>query len=84
MLAVLARSQIVPVLTIEDAAHAVPLAEALLEGGIRVLEVTLRTGAALAAVEAIARHVPGRSSASARSPDPRSSPGPRKWARRSR
>jgi 2-dehydro-3-deoxyphosphogluconate aldolase/(4S)-4-hydroxy-2-oxoglutarate aldolase len=58
MRAVLARSKVVPVLTIEDAAHAVPLAEALLEGGIGVLEVTLRTGAALAAVQAIARHVP--------------------------
>lgn len=56
---VLARSKIVPVLTIERADHAVPLAEALIEGGIGVLEVTLRTAAALDAVQAIARHVPG-------------------------
>ncbi|UXY14662.1 bifunctional 4-hydroxy-2-oxoglutarate aldolase/2-dehydro-3-deoxy-phosphogluconate aldolase [Chitiniphilus purpureus] len=49
---------VMPVLVIEEAEHAVPLARALVEGGIRVLEVTLRTPAALAAVKAIADAVP--------------------------
>ncbi len=38
---------VIPVLVIEDAAHARPIAEALVKGGLRVLEVTLRTAAAL-------------------------------------
>lgn len=38
---------VIPVLVIEDAAHAVPIARALVKGGLRVLEVTLRTPAAL-------------------------------------
>jgi 2-dehydro-3-deoxyphosphogluconate aldolase / (4S)-4-hydroxy-2-oxoglutarate aldolase len=38
---------VIPVLVIEDAAHAKPIAEALVAGGLRVLEVTLRTAAAL-------------------------------------
>ncbi|MEP9360879.1 bifunctional 4-hydroxy-2-oxoglutarate aldolase/2-dehydro-3-deoxy-phosphogluconate aldolase [Sphingomonas sp. KR3-1] len=41
---------VIPVLVIEDAATARPLAEALVKGGLRVLEVTLRTGAALEAI----------------------------------
>ncbi|GAB2899174.1 bifunctional 4-hydroxy-2-oxoglutarate aldolase/2-dehydro-3-deoxy-phosphogluconate aldolase [Microbulbifer echini] len=49
---------VVPVLVIEQAEDALPLAEALLEGGLRVLEVTLRTEAALAAVALIAKHLP--------------------------
>lgn len=40
-------SPVIPVLVIEDAAHARPIAEALVAGGLRVLEVTLRTPAAL-------------------------------------
>jgi 2-dehydro-3-deoxyphosphogluconate aldolase/(4S)-4-hydroxy-2-oxoglutarate aldolase len=50
--------RVIPVLTIEDAQGAVPLARALVAGGLSVLEVTLRTGAALDAVRAIAREVP--------------------------
>jgi 2-dehydro-3-deoxyphosphogluconate aldolase / (4S)-4-hydroxy-2-oxoglutarate aldolase len=50
---------VIPVIVIHDLAHAVPLAEALVAGGVRVLEVTLRTPVALAAIEAIARAVPG-------------------------
>jgi 2-dehydro-3-deoxyphosphogluconate aldolase/(4S)-4-hydroxy-2-oxoglutarate aldolase len=50
--------KVIPVLTIEDAADAVPLARALAKGGLRVLEITLRTPASLAAVTAIARDVP--------------------------
>jgi 2-dehydro-3-deoxyphosphogluconate aldolase/(4S)-4-hydroxy-2-oxoglutarate aldolase len=49
---------VIPVITIKDAAHAVPLARALLAGGLRVLEVTLRTPAALACIEAIRKQVP--------------------------
>ncbi|MET0307073.1 MAG: bifunctional 4-hydroxy-2-oxoglutarate aldolase/2-dehydro-3-deoxy-phosphogluconate aldolase [Sphingomonas sp.] len=43
-------SPVIPVLVIEDAATARPLAEALVKGGLRVLEVTLRTPAALEAI----------------------------------
>ncbi len=49
---------VIPVIVIERVEHAVPMARALVEGGVRVLEVTLRTAAALAAIEAIARAVP--------------------------
>lgn len=49
---------VMPVLVIEKVEHAVPLAQALVAGGIRVLEVTLRTEAALEAVKAIADNVP--------------------------
>ena len=54
----LGRTPVVPVLTIEDAAQAVALARALVSGGLTVLEVTLRTAAALAAIKAIADAVP--------------------------
>jgi 2-dehydro-3-deoxyphosphogluconate aldolase / (4S)-4-hydroxy-2-oxoglutarate aldolase len=49
---------VIPVLTITEVAHAVPLARALTAGGLRVLEITLRTPAALAAVEAMRQAVP--------------------------
>jgi 2-dehydro-3-deoxyphosphogluconate aldolase/(4S)-4-hydroxy-2-oxoglutarate aldolase len=48
----------IPVVTIEDVGIAVPLARTLVEAGLRVVEVTLRTSGALAAIEAIARDVP--------------------------
>lgn len=54
----LRRGPVIPVIVIDDADAAVPLARALLAGGVRVLEITLRTPAALAAVGAIAREVP--------------------------
>jgi 2-dehydro-3-deoxyphosphogluconate aldolase / (4S)-4-hydroxy-2-oxoglutarate aldolase len=44
---------VIPVIVIDDVAHAVPLAEALVAGGLRVLEVTLRTPAALDAITAM-------------------------------
>ena len=44
---------VIPVIVIEDEAHAIPLAEALVAGGLRVLEVTLRTPAALGAIRAM-------------------------------
>ncbi|GAA1300706.1 bifunctional 4-hydroxy-2-oxoglutarate aldolase/2-dehydro-3-deoxy-phosphogluconate aldolase [Saccharothrix xinjiangensis] len=51
-------SPVIPVVVVDDAAHAVPLARALLRGGIRVIELTLRTPAALAAIERVAAEVP--------------------------
>jgi 2-dehydro-3-deoxyphosphogluconate aldolase/(4S)-4-hydroxy-2-oxoglutarate aldolase len=48
---------LMPVLTIEDTAHAVPLARSLVAGGIRVLEITLRTRAALEAARLIATQI---------------------------
>lgn len=48
--AIMRTAPVIPVLVIEDAATARPLAEALVKGGLRVLEVTLRTGAALEAI----------------------------------
>jgi 2-dehydro-3-deoxyphosphogluconate aldolase/(4S)-4-hydroxy-2-oxoglutarate aldolase len=49
---------VIPVIVIQRLEQAVPLARALVEGGVKVLEVTLRTPVALAAIEAIARAVP--------------------------
>ena len=49
---------VIPVIVLSDVAHAVPLARALVAGGIRMLEVTLRTPAALQCIAAIAREVP--------------------------
>lgn len=49
---------VMPVLVIENPAHAVPLAETLLANEVRILEITLRTDAALAVISTIARHVP--------------------------
>jgi 2-dehydro-3-deoxyphosphogluconate aldolase/(4S)-4-hydroxy-2-oxoglutarate aldolase len=56
--AIAALAPVVPVLTIEQAADAVPLARALVKGGLPVLEITLRTAAALEALRAIATEVP--------------------------
>ena len=50
--------KVVPVVVIDDPAKAVPLAEAFVDGGLKAIEVTLRTDAGLAAIEAIARDVP--------------------------
>ena len=49
---------VVPVLTIEREADAVPLARALFDGGLRLIEITLRTPAASAAIAAIAQELP--------------------------
>ncbi len=51
-------SPVMPVVVIEDAAAATPLARALLAGGIRTIEITLRTAAALDAIRAISADVP--------------------------
>lgn len=55
---ILALAPVVPVITVEHLDHAVPLARALCAGGLRVLEVTLRTPAALPAIEAMRKAVP--------------------------
>jgi len=55
---ILRLSPVIPVVTIDDASLAADLARALVSGGIRVIEVTLRTDAALRAIENIARKVP--------------------------
>jgi 2-dehydro-3-deoxyphosphogluconate aldolase/(4S)-4-hydroxy-2-oxoglutarate aldolase len=52
------RAPVIPILTIERVADAVPLARALVAGGLPVIEVTLRTKAAIDAVKAIAAQVP--------------------------
>lgn len=49
---------VIPVLTINDLEHAVPLARALAAGGLKVLEITMRTPVALAAIEAMRKAVP--------------------------
>ena len=49
---------VIPVIVLNRVEHAVPMAQALVAGGVRVLEVTLRTAAALQAIEAIARDLP--------------------------
>lgn len=51
-------SPVIPVIVIDDANRAVPLAQALLAGGITVLEITLRTPAALEAIHEISHNVP--------------------------
>ena len=57
--AVFARAPVLPVIVIDELAHAVPLARALVEGGLPVLEVTLRTPVALEAIRRIASEVEG-------------------------
>jgi 2-dehydro-3-deoxyphosphogluconate aldolase / (4S)-4-hydroxy-2-oxoglutarate aldolase len=58
LLALFQAARVVPVLTIERADDAVPLARALVKGGVRTLEVTLRTPAAVDAAKAIITAVP--------------------------
>jgi len=55
---ILQLAPVIPVITIDDIATALPLAEALLAGGLPVLEITLRTPSALAAITAIRQHFP--------------------------
>jgi 2-dehydro-3-deoxyphosphogluconate aldolase/(4S)-4-hydroxy-2-oxoglutarate aldolase len=56
--AIMRTASVIPVIVVEDLAHAVPLAEALVAGGLPVLEITLRTPVALQAIRAMAQ-VPG-------------------------
>ena len=55
---VLSTGPVVPVIVVNQPEHAVPMAKALVAGGIRVLEVTLRTPVAMDALRAIIREVP--------------------------
>ena len=57
--AILARAPVVPVVVVERAADAVPLARALVAGGLPAIEITLRTPAALEAIRAVAAEVEG-------------------------
>jgi 2-dehydro-3-deoxyphosphogluconate aldolase / (4S)-4-hydroxy-2-oxoglutarate aldolase len=56
--AIAAKAPVIPVLTIERLADAVPLARALVKGGLPVLEITFRTSVAVEALAAVAREVP--------------------------
>ena len=55
VLDIMRSASVIPVIAIDDPAHAVPLAKALVAGGIRVLEVTLRTAHGLEAIRAMAQ-----------------------------
>jgi len=57
-LEILQAGPVVPVMVIDKLAHAVPLARALVAGGVRVLEIVLRTPVAIDAIRAIVREVP--------------------------
>ena len=56
---ILALAPVVPVVVVDSVAHAAPMAKALVAGGIRAIEVTLRTPAALDAIRAVAAEVEG-------------------------
>ncbi len=56
---VMDQGPVIPVMVIRKPAHALPLARALVAGGLRVLEITLRTPVAMEAIRAISRGVPG-------------------------
>lgn len=56
--AIMRTSPVIPVIVIDDVSHAVPMAQALVAGGLKVLEVTLRTPAGLEAIRAM-KEVPG-------------------------
>ena len=55
---ILQMGPVMPVIVIDDSTQAVPLAQALLQGGIRTIEITLRTPAALDAMQAVAKACP--------------------------
>ena len=59
ILDLVAHGPVIPVIVIHRLEDAVPMAQALVDGGVRVLEVTLRTPVALKCIQAIAREVPG-------------------------
>lgn len=59
LISILKMQPVVPVLVIKDLAHAVPLARALVAGGLKAIEITLRTPVALQAIRAVANEVEG-------------------------
>lgn len=58
LLPIMSGQKVIPVIVIEDAGHAVPLARALAAGGLPAVEITLRTDAALEAIRRVADEVP--------------------------
>ena len=64
------RVPVIPVVVVDDVDHAIPIARALVAGGLPVIELTLRTPVALTAIERIAGEVPRSSSARAPSSTP--------------
>lgn len=56
---ILRSTKVVPVVVIDDIADAIPLAQALIDGGLNVLEITLRTPVAIQAIKEISKNVPG-------------------------
>ncbi|GAB2198832.1 bifunctional 4-hydroxy-2-oxoglutarate aldolase/2-dehydro-3-deoxy-phosphogluconate aldolase [Sessilibacter sp. MAH4] len=56
---IMSASPVIPVIVIDEISQALPLAEALVAGGLKVLEITLRSDCAMAAIELIAEKVPG-------------------------
>ncbi len=58
MQALLEQTRVVPVVVIEDASDAVPVAKALIAGGLPIIEITLRTAAAFDAIAAISNDIP--------------------------
>ena len=71
LLSILKLQPVVPVLVVEDAAKAVPLARALVAGGLKAIEITLRTPAALPAIRAVAEEVEGAVTGAGTILDPR-------------
>jgi 2-dehydro-3-deoxyphosphogluconate aldolase/(4S)-4-hydroxy-2-oxoglutarate aldolase len=59
LISILKLQPVVPVLVIKDLAHAVPLARALVAGGLKAIEITMRTPVALEAIRAVADEVEG-------------------------
>lgn len=59
LISILKLQPVVPVLVIKDLAHAVPLARALVAGGLKAIEITMRTPVALQAIRAVADQVEG-------------------------
>ena len=59
LISILKLQPVVPVLIVEDVASAVPLARALVEGGLKAIEITMRTPVALDAIRAVAAEVEG-------------------------
>lgn len=57
--AIMTAAPVIPVLIVEDPKKAVPMAEALVRGGLPAIEITLRTAHALDAINAVKEHVPG-------------------------
>jgi 2-dehydro-3-deoxyphosphogluconate aldolase / (4S)-4-hydroxy-2-oxoglutarate aldolase len=55
---IIAVASVIPVVTVSNLAHAVPLAQALVSGGLRAIEIDLRTTAAIGSIEAIRKAVP--------------------------